>query len=123
MQNHTKNIETCPFCGKSRTVDVYSDDGIDWCGHGRGQPYYEEQDNGCSCLLGQISKNGATINKACRNCKYQQNGYCDNKQLLKKLSNQFEIESKVRIKDDSQCCEFYGFNEMLLLQHLRYEEA
>lgn len=104
--NETRNI-TCPFCGQTRTIEDWSDDGRDWMGHGRGSSASGTDDTGCTCALGAIAHKKITLKPMCLNCVYQSYGYCKKPELLKSISTQFDVGSRVAIKQLTSTCEYY----------------
>ena len=105
MRETTKRNERCVFCGKIRTVEVVSDDGVDWLGHQRGSSYCDIYDNGCDCSLGQLEHEKQKVVPMCLNCKFYVKGCCTNEKELSQVSKVFDVGNQLRVKDDTRKCQ------------------
>jgi hypothetical protein len=94
---------TCKFCGKTRNINVTTHGGTDFYGRNLGLEYTTDNDQGCSCQLGQAAFQQYKIKKMCLNCKYMKLNRCTNAVTKSEICSQFDVK-ELAIKDSTKNC-------------------
>ena len=104
METITCKTRVCNLCGKTIHYKDVTDDGMDWCGHQRGQSTSRTIGYECDCKR---------YKKMCRNCIHYNGHSCTNEKTIAKYQKKYADEifaidiKELIIKDANKKCEYW----------------
>lgn len=94
METKSNKKRVCSLCGETIEYTVFSNDGVDWLGHGRGSGYERTVGNEHKC-------DEMKFKRMCLNCDFNKSDMCVNKNTIELFKKNLGDKSPFGISIDS----------------------
>lgn len=121
--NTTHHTAICPFCGTERSYTETTEDSGHVHTYGHDRYRTRSTDSGCSCEAWHLYNKDKRINirGCCVNCVFNEFGRCTCQEKIQSLSEHFEINGTLTLKDQTRVCEYYEFDERIAMMFINLE--